>query len=353
MVAQRTIPRMRELLEPPAALVEHGRICFGTYAGPIADTNLIDAQPWALPVPRALRALRLKEWQAFQFGNEQWFFVVALFDAKLMALAQLKAYDREQRRKYLFERQLPGWALRAPRNLLDSSMRWAGGGASMTFVNRLAAGEIDVAIELPADAERPAISGKLTAHADGCEPEVVCIPFADNRGMYSHKGCLALDGELSIGDRRVRFAPADSFLLMDDHKGYYPRIMRWDWVTGAGFDGSGRRIGLNLTRNDSIDPDRYNENCVWVDGRVKLLPAVKFRRRPELVPEIWEIRDRAGDVEVDFEIELDGHVRVNAVVIESRYRGPFGRLRGHVRSGGERIELDGLFGMGEDFYLKC
>ena len=33
-----------------------------------------------------------------------------------------------------------------------------------------------------------------------------------------------------------------------------------------------------------------------------------------LVPEIWEIRDRAGDVEVDFEIELDGHVRVNAVV---------------------------------------
>jgi hypothetical protein len=344
---------MRELLEPPAALVQDGRIRFGTYAAPIADNNLIDARPWALPVPRALRALRLKEWQAFQFGNPQWFFVVALFDAKLMAIAQLKAYDREQRRKYLFERQLPGWALRAPRNLLDSHMRWAGGGASISFVNRLADNRLELAIELPADADRPAISGKLTAHADGCEPEVVCIPFADNRGMYSHKGCLALEGELSIGDRRVRFSPADSFLLMDDHKGYYPRIMRWDWVTGAGFDARGRRIGVNLTRNDSIDPDRYNENCVWVDGRVRLLPAVKFRRRPELVPEVWEIRDRAGEVEVDFEIELDGHVRVNAVVIESRYRGPFGRLRGHVRADGEQLELDGLFGMGEDFYLKC
>jgi hypothetical protein len=138
-------------------------------------------------------------------------------------------------------------------------------------------------------------------------------------------------------------------LLMDDHKGYYPRIMRWDWVTGAGFDARGRRIAVNLTRNDSIDPDRYNENCVWVDGRIQLLPAVTFRRRPELVPEVWEIRDREGEVEVDFEIELDGYVRVNAVVIESRYRGPFGRLRGRV---GE-LELDGLFGMGEDFYLKC
>jgi hypothetical protein len=68
---------------------------------------------------------------------------------------------------------------------------------------------------------------------------------------------------------------------------------------------------------------------------------------------VWEIRDEAGDVEVDFEIELDGHVRVNALVIESRYRGPFGRLHGHVRAGGEQLDLDGLFGMGEDFYLKC
>jgi hypothetical protein len=129
--------------------------------------------------------------------------------------------------------------------------------------------------------------------------------------------------------------------------------MRWDWLTGAGFDTGGRKLAVNLTRNDSIDPDRYNENCVWIDGRVQLLPAVEFRRRPELEPEVWEIRDRAGDVAVDFEIELDGHVRVNAVVIESRYRGPFGRLRGYVRGGGERVELDGLFGMGEDFYLKC
>ena len=167
--------------------------------------------------------------------------------------------------------------------------------------------------------------------------------------MYSQKGCMAVEGELSIGDQRVQFRSSDSFLLMDDHKGYYPRIMRWDWVTGGGFDARGRRIGVNLTRNDSIDPERYNENCVWVDGRVQLLPAVTFRRRPELTPEVWEIRDRNGEVEVDFEIELDGHVRVNAVVVQSRYRGPFGRLRGQVAG----IELDGLFGMGEDFYLKC
>lgn len=345
---------MREILEPPAVLVREGRIRFGTYAGAIAELNLIDAQPYALPLPRLLRAARLKEWQAFQFGNPRWFVAVALFDAKLLALAQVKVYDRERRQKFVFERKLSPWALRAPRTLLDSQMSWAGGGARLAFTNCWAQGRIEIDIDLPKSAEMPALKGRVTALAEGCEPEVVCIPFAQNRGMYSHKCCLAAVGELRLGGETLAFSPADSYLLMDDHKGYYPHVMRWDWLTGGGFDASGRRIGFNLTRNDSIDPVHYNENCVWVDGRLQLLPPVSFVRRPELEPEVWEIRDANGEVEVDFVIELDGHVRVNALVVESRYRGPFGRARGRVRGpGGEAIGLDGMFGMGEDFYLRC
>ena len=165
---------------------------------------------------------------------------------------------------------------------------------------------------------------------------------------------LAVVGELRLGDERLVFAEGDSYLLMDDHKGYYPWIMRWDWVTGGGVDDRGRRVGFNLTRNDSIDPARYNENCLWLDGKRHLLPPVRFARRPDRSPEIWEVRDEAGEVEVDFVIELDGYVRVNAVIVESRYRGPFGHVRGTLRGpGGERVGLDGMFGMGEDFYLRC
>jgi hypothetical protein len=345
---------MRALLDAPARLVDGGRIRFGTFDRPIPDVNLIDAQPWSVPLPRPLRALRLKEWQAFQLGTPRWFVAVALFDAKLLALAQVKVYDRERRTKHQFERKLPSWALRAPRNVLDAEMRWAGGGASLGFRDRLAEGIIEIALELPPSAEMPALSGSITLRADGGEPQVVSIPFAENRGMYSHKACLVPEGELRLGDEVLRFSPADGYALMDDHKGYYPYVMRWDWVTGGGIDAQGRRIGFNLTRNDSIDPARFNENCVWIDGRRHLLPPVSFVRRPELQPEVWEVRDEAGEVAVDFVIEVDGHVRVAALVVESRYRGPFGRVEGHVRGpGGERIGLAGMFGMGEDFYLRC
>ena len=345
---------MRQLLDAPARLVDDGRIRFGTFDRPIPDVNLLDARPWPVPLPRPLRALRLKEWQAFQLGSPRWFVAVALFDAKLLALAQVKVYDRERRTKHVFERKLPSWVMQAPRSLLDSEMSWADGPSSMRFRNHLAEGHIELGLELPESAQMPALSGSITLRTEGGQPQVVAIPFAENRGMYSHKACLAPEGELRLGDETLRFSPADGYALMDDHKGYYPYVMRWDWVTGGGFDSQGRRIGFNLTRNDSIDPVRFNENCVWIDGRRHLLPPVRFVRRPELAPEVWEVRDDAGEVAVDFVIELDGHVRVNALAIESRYRGPFGRVRGHVRGpAGEPVELDGMFGMGEDFYLRC
>ena len=31
----------------------------------------------------------------------------------------------------------------------------------------------------------------------------------------------------------------------------------------------------------AFDPERFNENCVWIDGRRHLLPAVGFVRRPQ------------------------------------------------------------------------
>ncbi|MFV8754897.1 DUF2804 domain-containing protein [Nannocystaceae bacterium ST9] len=343
---------MRTIQLAPSRLVDdQGKIHFGTFAGPIADTNLIDAKPWSLNVPRPLRAMRLKEWQAFQFGDSRWFFAVALFNAKLIALVQVKVYDRANKRKYVYERKLPGWALDAPRNMLHSQMQY---GELMLFFNRLDNDNFEIDLDIPAGPTMPRLRGSVSIYAEACEPQVVCIPFAENRGMYSHKACMQLDGLIDLGADTIELERADSFALMDDHKGYYPYVMRWDWVTGGGVDARGRRIGFNLTRNDSIDPARYNENCVWIDGRLHLLPPVRFTRRPELSPEIWEVRDEAGEVAVDFVIELDGHVKVNALIVESRYRGPFGIVRGFVLGpGGERVELDGLFGMGEDFHLRC
>ncbi len=340
------------------SLVENGSVRFGRWSEPLPDINLGEADayrlPGGFPLPRPLQQARLKEWQAFQFTNGRWFGIVALFNAKAMALAQLKLIDTDTLTKYTFEKRLTPWSLRYPQNLLDGEVSWSGDGADFRFGFHLSRDEVDVAVSIPAAEGRPAMSLELRGDSTGQEPVVVSIPFNDRRGMYSHKACVPAVGSLTVGDDVFEFEAGRSALIADDHRGYYPRVMEWDWGTAAYTASDGTLIGLNLTRNASIDPERFNENVIWVGGRAHPLPAVTFVRHDTTAtsPERWEIRDRAGRVNVDLDVLIDGRVDINAVVLKSKYRGPFGRFSGTITlEDGSVVEIPNVFGMGEDFEL--
>lgn len=340
-------------LEPaPARLVDDGRQHLGRFDGPPGRTNLLDARYRSLPRP--LRWWRLKEWQAVQIAGERLFVNVALFDAKLMALVQVKIYDRTRGVKILHERKLRPGAFQVADQLLDSSTRYEDRRGRVAFTNRLAQGRIELDLDVPASGDVPRLHGHLALQCDRGAPQVVSLPFTGDVGMYSHKGMFPVDGSLTVGDEVHRFAPTDTLALLDDHKGYYPYVMRWDWVTSACFI-DGQALGFNLTRNQCRDPERYNENCAWRDDRIGLLPAVEFTRERARQPgELWRIRDKDGRVDLRFEPTVPGDVKVNAVIVESRYRGPFGRLDGRLEPDGlDPIVVDGWFGMGEEFYLRC
>lgn len=328
-------------------LVEGGHQHLGRFDGPPARVNLLDARYRGLPRP--LRWLRLKEWQAFQISTPRLFVNVALFDAKLMSLLQVKVFDKQRGEKHLHEQKLRPGAFRVADQLLDSETRYRGRGGRLGFRNRLAEGRVEI------DVEVPRLSGSLVVHTDRGASQVVSLPFTGDVGMYSHKGMFPVEGELRVVDERHSLAPGNALALMDDHKGYYPYVMKWDWVTSATHDARGRGLGFNLTRNQCRDPDRYNENCAWIDDRVGRLPAVTFEREHPREPgERWRVRDRDGRVDVTFEPTVPGDVKVNALVVESRYRGPFGRFTGRLEPEGlEPISVDGWFGMGEEFWLRC
>ncbi len=338
---------------PPAVLVQNGRQNLGRFDGPPRRANLIDADYKGLPRP--LRWLRLKEWQAFQIATPRLFVNVALFNAKLMALLQAKVYDRKLGKKFIHERKLSPSAFRVADQLLDSSTRYQDRHGLLAFTNRIADGRVEIDVDIPANADGPCIRGHVVVHTDRGASQVVSLPFAGDVGMYSHKGMFPVEGELTIGDETHRLGLADALALMDDHKGYYPYVMRWDWVTSATHDAAGRALGFNLTRNQCRDPDTFNENCAWIGDRIGRLPAVTFeRQRERQAGETWRIKDRDGRVDVVFEPTVPGDVKVNALIVESRYRGPFGQFSGRIEPEGlEAISVDGWFGMGEDFWLRC
>lgn len=336
----------------PERLVNDGRIRFGMFDGPVREPNLLQAHaPLGFRLPRALQALRLKEWQAIQLGNGRFFVLVALFNAKTMALAQVKVFDRQTGQKTLFERKLPPWSFDVAQGLCGTSTIWEARGTRLSFDNRFDQGTLELSVDLPAGRNSPRMQGRVVIDVAAAESVVVSLPFDDNRGMYSHKGCFPCSGTLQVGDDSIEFGDAGGFCLLDDHKGYYPYIMKWDWVTGARVEG--QRLAFNLTRNDNTQPQRWNENALFIDGRIHHLPPVTFARNGEGAGEHWLVKDEQGRVDLRFDVVLDGRVTVNALIAESRYRGPFGDFSGTLKpEGGPEVTLDGAFGMGEQFYLR-
>lgn len=344
---------MREVRHDSDRLVYEGKVRFGLFDQPIGEVNLDEARafaPW--PVPKWLRGLRLKEWQAFQITHERFFIMIALFDAKLISLVQIKVYDRQTGTKHMLEKKVLSGSFQAPRTLLDSVCEWRSGNEFMRFRNHLSAGKMEVDFHIAATRSTPAVSASLVADGSSTTPMVVSIPFAENRGMYSHKALLPVVGHVKVGEERTAIELGTASLMTDDHKGYYGRIMRWDWAVGAGWR-DGELRGFNLTANASIDPERYHENGFWLGGTLHHLPLVSFQRETVGDRTEWFITDKEGLVDVRFRVEVDGRLFLNFGLVESRYLGPFGVFEGHLRSpDGAELDVSDMFGMGERFWLK-
>ena len=141
--------------------------------------------------------------------------------------------------------------------------------------------------------------------------------------------------------------------IIDDHRGYYPRNAHYDWVTTMGrreFDGKEQYFGFNLTRNQSINQDEFNENLIWLEGDSTLLTPVVFKHWDK---NLWHITDAYGMVDLRFDIGDEFLMKVTTGIINIDYHITFGSLKGFVCSpDGDKYVLDGMVGIGEDKTLK-
>ncbi len=343
------------LEEPPEALVRDGNFLLGRYSGTPMALNMLDvARPYHYPVPRLVKNARLKEWQAFQFGDERWYFFTALYNAKSMSLVIFYAYDRLEKKRHGFRQVLPGAAFRFSESLAASKVGYRR--KRLHFEAECATGEgrIDLDVGLVHRDPAKAFAGQfhLACGQAQSAPISVCLPLGLNRAMYSTKLLMPLTGTFVIGGEKHEFEAPTAMGVMDDHKGYYPWILRYDWVSGFGVDPKGRRIGFNLTDNQVKDQVRYNENCLWINNRVYSLPPVKVTR-PKGVAGEWIIQDTEGLVDLVFAPAMANDLKFNAGLIAADYHGPLGSFRGVIRNGsGEKIDAEIFFGAGEQKYLR-
>lgn len=334
----------RDVVEAPQAAISNGKFIWGTYNNTIKQPNLLDANsPYGLFSFPFFKRLRLKEWQAFQTGLKDWFIFGALYNAKLSAIVVFSVFHKPSKQIYHFQKMISQGSLAIAKGLENSKSMYSSKLMSLIVENKLNQGQIIISA-FAKQKDKPQIELNLQAKHIG-EPIVVVQPFAKNKGMYSHKNIMPCNGFLKIENQVIEFNQTNAFTIFDDHKGYYPYKMKYDWVTGGGFSQKGELTGFNFTKNQVVQPDLFNENCLWHGEKMHPLPPVVFKRNDEF----WSIKDEYGQVDLRFYPQISKEIKFNYLIVGSDYLAPYGYFKGKIKTEVVTIDCEniGMYGMGE------
>ena len=324
----------------------------GTYNGPIQDINILQLdRPLGFPAPQFWKSFRLKEWQAFQLNNQDWFICLSVYNTKLSALAIVMAFNKAEQKMVRYQHQVSPNKVSVPMGLGNTRCYYRSDNFSIEIDNNLDQQRIDISLNATNFEKQPDLKGKFTAH-HSTEPIVIVQPFSKNRPLYSHKALMPLEGELSFEGNVSQFDRSNACAIVDDHKGYYPFTMKYDWLTSLGRNSAGDLLGFNLTDNQIQQPEKYNENCLWKDGKMIPLPPITIKR-PNGIEQAWIIKDKYGWVDLRFTPLADVVNKRHLGLFKVDYHGPTGLLSGKIMPPNTgAVSFDGFYGMGEQKLIR-
>ncbi|WP_283255318.1 DUF2804 family protein [Gordonia sp. PP30] len=94
------------------------------------------------------------------------------------------------------------------------------------------------------------------------------------------------------------------------------------------------------------DRAEFNENAIWIGNRLWRLPPVTVER-PQGPWGKWLIRDAAGAVDVAFTPTVRSTMHVGPRKSLAEYYAPYGWYEGAIHADGATMNIDGMFGVGE------
>jgi hypothetical protein len=345
-------PKRRNQLTPKSIVDEKGQCVFGTFDKEFEDLDLVRAKrPTRLP--NFLNKSKLSLWEATEIHFDDCLILTALCDMDLFGIHLTLFFDKRTRKVHSFTTNIPSKKTFIAPNLLNGNKTEATHKeGSVEFINNFGEGKCSIKVShknkngdtIQYEVELDRVS----------KPCIVSIPFGKNRPLYSQKDLFKAKGKVVFNGEEF-LSDENSTAVIDDHRGYYPRRMHYDWLTtmGRNLNGEQKYFAFNLTRNQSINQEDYNENLIWKEGETSLLPPVTFEKNISTIKfkdqAIWKIKDEHDMVNIEFKLEDIYRHELHALVVDIGYFVVFGTIYGYVRDEeGNKISVDGFTAMGED-----
>jgi len=342
------ISSKRVPVDSPEWVVNDGISCFGTFKTPLQHVNLNSCRkPCGKYMPDFLKPFRLKQWFAYLIDFNKGFILSAVYDTGPLRFNVISFFDKETRKAQsnmvftLKKRDI------FPETLIDSKICLQAGHFSQEIVNALENGKIDIKAFYPGDKKHFSYRANVALESVSI-PSIVVMPLGENKPLYIHKELFKATGQITVGKREFKL-DEKAICAIDDHKGYYPYHMEYDWVAGFRNDERGT-LAFNLVDNQVLNPDDYNENFIWINGEMHQLPPVKVSKKTDT---LWFVNDVHGAVDLRFEIEDDFTKKISAPFFKADYRAPYGKISGTIIDlEGVQHSLEGTFGIGEDLNYR-
>jgi hypothetical protein len=191
----------------------------------------------------------------------------------------------------------------------------------------------------------------------------VNLPFNDARSMTAFKCCTENRGDLVYDKEPYKaLEPKRASGIFCDYKGFFPYRTAGFWINCAYIDKEGRRIGFSMgdmsgrADNQIREPAKNNENGLWVDGVLTLLPPVRITQgegEREGVGKMWTIQDVEGMVDLTFTPQEEADAGFNWFIAHENYNSLLGEFNGELLTAkGTKITLRNVFGQAEKAYLR-
>lgn len=327
---------------PDSIVDKNGQAVFGTFDSQFKNLNLLDCKK---PCGPASNKSRLTEWEAFEIDFDECTIVSAVYDTALLGFSIIVLFDKATKKVSVWQNYGKS---HVAKNLINDNSYLKTKKSDVYIENHL---DIGKSYARESATNRKCGTIKFEINAERVSPiSNVSIPFGKNKPLYSEKDFFKATGFIEVNGKRYE-SNEKSTVIIDDHKGYYPFKAHYDWLTTMDkidIDGEKKYFAFNLTRNQSIDQDKYNENIVWLEGSSFPLTPVHFTHDKKN-KKIWYVKDDHGLVDIKYVIDNKFRIGLHLLFIDISYDLTFGTLYGTIKGyDGKVYTLDGLTGIGED-----
>ena len=339
----------REILPPRASPVENGNPVFGTWSSAFEKVDLLEIQGfYRFPLPRWARGYLIKESQCFNVQNDHFILDAAFYDFKLYRMVRIFVFDVKNNEKFFYKVIKPLSLWRLPNSLQNASVDSNHGDFYFRIHDWFDAGSVKLDINIEASRRRPALNVHLSCDISrNISPMAVLMGMAARRSVYAYKTLALAEGEIAVGQRRVKVTRENFSSFFRDYKGYYPGRARTTVCSAAGFDEKNRRFGFHIAENQTRDTNKSNENALWVDGKLTPLPPV-IVTTTRGQDNSWVIQDVEGMVDLTFKTREQIKSGMRFFITGTEITTAPGYYNGTlVSADGAEIQVKNLFGIGE------